>query len=182
MPNYRRVQISGGTYFFTLVTYRRRSFLTTSQSRKILHQVWSDAARKFPFQTDAVCLLPDHIHFLMTLPENDSNYSIRIREIKRRFSMKYREIFGSEEIKNESRIQKKETNIWQRRFWEHYIKDENDLHNHIEYIHFNPVKHGLVNAVKDWPWSSFHRYIRQGYYDIYRENYDSNDLSERFGE
>ena len=111
-----------------------------------------------------MCLLPDHLHCIWTLPESDSNYSVRWKEIKRVFTRGYPAQIGSGEARNPSREKRGEAAIWQRRFWEHTIRDEVDLARHIDYVHFNPVKHGLVEDTADWPWSSFHRFARTGYY------------------
>ncbi len=164
MPEYRRARIQGGTYFFTVVTYHRLPILTDDKARIILKEAWMDVMKRFPFTQDAVCLLPEHIHCVWTLPEGDLDYSIRWREIKRYFTREYQKKYGGLEVPDESRVKRREGTIWQRRFWEHSIRDQEDLNRHIEYIHFNPVKHGLVKSVSDWPWSSFHRYVRDGYY------------------
>jgi putative transposase len=124
-----------------------------------------DVRERFPFGIDAVCLLPEHIHCIWTLPEGDANYSLRWKEIKRLFTKGYLEQIGSGEFRNESRLSRGEAAVWQRRFWEHTIQDEGDLNRHRDYIHYNPVKHGLVHSVVEWPWSSFHKYVRLGYYD-----------------
>lgn len=126
---------------------------------------WKDVHKRFPFEVEAICLLPDHIHCIWTLPEEDEDYSRRWKEIKRLFTKGYLEEIGPGEYRNESRKKRGEAAIWQRRFWEHAIRDESDLSRHIDYIHFNPVKHGLVQAPRDWAWSSFHRYVKMGYYD-----------------
>ena len=112
-------------------------------------------SQRHPFSTDAICLLPDHIHCVWTLPEADQNYSTRWKEIKRRFTNGYLDEIGPVEIRNQSREKRGEASIWQRRFWEHTIRDQEDLDRHINYIHYNPVKHGLVQRVRDWQWSSF---------------------------
>ncbi len=117
-----------------------------------------------PFKTVAVCLLPEHLHCAWTQPENDQNFSLRWKEIKRLFTKGYLENIGPGESRNASRQKRGEAAIWQRRFWEHVIRDQNDLDRHIEYIHYNPVKHGLVERVVDWPWSSFHRFVKMGLY------------------
>ncbi len=166
MPEYRRSFIPGGTFFFTVVTYHRLPILVTEEARKILHWAWFDVSLRMPFTTDAVCLLPEHLHCIWTLPDGDANYSIRWKEIKRLFSREYGSSVGFLEAKNASREKRGESTIWQRRFWEHTIRDEKDLEQHLNYIHYNPVKHGLVDAVRNWEWSSFHRYVRMGYYDI----------------
>lgn len=162
MPEYRRVFIPGGAYFFTLVTYNRLPILTSEDARRLLHTAMTRVGQRFPYQTIAICLLPDHLHCLWTLPEGDANYPLRWNQIKRLFSIEYRKSIGPVETRNPSRIKHREAAIWQRRYWEHTIRDEQDLHNHIDYIHYNPVKHGLVERAADWPWSSFHRYVREG--------------------
>lgn len=166
MPEYLRSKFEGGTFFFTVVTCHRRQLLTTAESRTMLHLAWIDVNRRYPFMTDAICILPDHIHCVWTLPEGDSNYSLRWGEIKRLFSKAYCKRFGRLENQNLSRKKRGEADIWQRRFWEHTIRDMEDYNRHLDYIHFNPVKHGLVQNVADWPWSSFHRLVKMGYYEL----------------
>jgi putative transposase len=165
MPEYRRSWVEGGTFFFTVVTYHRRPILTTTEARKILRSAWVDVRKRFPFTVDAVCLLPDHLHCIWVLPEGDANYAVRWKEIKRLFTRSYLDRVGPGEARNASRESRGEAAIWQRRYWEHTLRDEADLNRHRDYIHYNPVKHGLVRSVADWPWSSFHRYVRLGYYD-----------------
>jgi len=166
MPEYRRSFIPGGTFFFTVVTFHRCPILTRKDARDILHRAWADVQGRFPFTTDAICVLPDHMHCIWTLPEDDTDYSIRWREIKRLFSKEYGRIHDIEVTLNTSRVKRNERTFWQRRFWEHTIWNEQDFEHHFDYIHFNPVKHGLVQRVRDWQWSSFHRYVRQDVYDI----------------
>lgn len=166
MPNYTRVYCPGGTYFFTLVTWQRRRFLTSTLSRRLLKQAWREVQSKHAFRVEAICLLPEHLHCIITLPENDTDYSLRWRAIKSHFSRNYRREAYIEDIpQSRSRVKRRELPIWQRRFWEHLIRDEMDFQKHVEYIHFNPVKHGLVNRAIDYPWSSFQRYVRLGYYE-----------------
>jgi putative transposase len=165
MPEYRRNKLQGGTYFFTVVTYQRRPILTGERERAILHNAIIDVQNRFPFETIAICLLPEHIHCIWQLPENDDNYSVRWKEIKRLFTKDYIAQIGSGGWRNTSHVKKNEASLWQRRFWEHTIRDEKDLNNHIDYIHYNPVKHGLVQAVFEYPWSSFHRYVKEGFYE-----------------
>ena len=164
MPNYHRFY-DGGAYFFTVVTYNRLPILTSDAGRHILHTAWSEVRWRHPCTTEAVCLLPEHLHCIWTLSDDDQNYSLRWREIKRKFTQLYLLQIGPGNARNASRQEKGEAAIWQRRFWEHTLRDEADLNLHIDYIHYNPVKHGLVKCVIDWPWSSFHRYVRMGYYD-----------------
>lgn len=167
MPEYRRARIDGGTYFFTVVTYHRQPLLTTEESRAILHSAWLNVERRYPFTTDAICLLPDHLHCIWTLPPGDHNYSLRWGEIKKIFSKAYRVQTGTGNggYRSDSQVKRQDACIWQRRFWEHTIRDLEDFNRHIDYIHYNPVKHGLVSNVSDWQWSSFHRYVQAGYYD-----------------
>ena len=165
MPNYRRLKIAGGIYAFTVVTYQRLPIFAEKEAREILRDAWDDVGKRFPFTTDAICVLPDHVHCMWSLPEGDANYSVRWKEIKRVFSKVYQRQVRLMDSDNESRMVRKEAGIWQRRFWEHAIRDEVDLYHHFDYIHFNPVKHGYVKNVRDWPWSSFHRFVQLGLYD-----------------
>jgi putative transposase len=151
MPEYRRSRIEGGTYFFTIVTYNRLPILTTDTARSLLHQAWLDVRERFPFTLDAVCLLPDHIHCIWILPEDDADFSNRWKEIKRLFTKGYLQHVGTGEERNESRRSRGEAAIWQRRFWEHTIRDDQDLNRHRDYIHYNPVKHGLVTRYLHGP-------------------------------
>lgn len=181
MPNYRR-NYEGGTYFFTVVTYHRLPILTTPDARRLLRAAWLAVGAKMPFAIDAVCLLPNHIHCIWTLPENDQDYSMLWQEIKRIFTQRYLCEVGAGEERNLSRQKRGEAAIWQRRFWEHTLRDEQDLSRHIDYIHYNPVKHGLVDQVRDWPWSSFHRYVRMGYYASDWGQAEEKKVIQRVGE
>jgi len=164
MPDYRRSILEGGTFFFTVVAYNRQPILTTPVAREILRSAWINVQERFPFTTDAVCLLPEHIHCIWTLPEGDFNYSVRWKEIKRLFTRDYLRQVGPGEFRNKSHQKQGEAAIWQRRFWEHTIQNQEDLARHVEYILFNPVKHGLVESVSGWPWSSFHQFVKLGLY------------------
>jgi putative transposase len=166
MPEYRRSKVEGGTYFFTVVTYHRLPILTNETSRKLLHLAWENTQLRFPFETIAICLLPDHLHCIWKLPDGDSNYSVRWKEIKGLFTKSYLKEIGPGEARNESRQKHGEAAIWQRRFWEHTISDEDDLEMHLDYIHYNPIKHHYVDKASDWQWSSFQRYVKEGIYDI----------------
>ena len=183
MPKYRRAQVPGGTFFITIVTFERSPIFTNPQARAFLHIAWEDVTTQFPFTTGAICLLPDHMHALITLPEDVTNFSIRIREIKRLFTKAYLAEIGFTRGRNQSRIDKGEATIWQRRFYEHTIRDERDLNAHIDYIHYNPVKHGLVDQVSQWQWSSFHRYVKNGFYSPdWGEGLVFNQNKSKFGE
>jgi putative transposase len=166
MTEYRRLREPGGTYFFTVVTYGRQPILIDPNSRSILRKVWMDVQTKHPFETVAVCLLTDHLHTIWKLPDGDTDYSMRWNEIKRHFTHEYLRKFDADIYRNESRVKRREQAIWQRRFWEHTFFDQDDLNAHIDYIHINPIKHGLVKRVADWPWSSFHRYVKMGVYPV----------------
>ncbi len=164
MPNYRRSTAPGATYFFTVVTYRRQAILVEPESRLILRQVIEEVRQQHPFVIDAWVLLPDHLHCIWTLPENDADYSKRWGMIKAGFTKQAKLFFHRNEWMNRSKQRHREGTIWQRRFWEHQIRDEADFQRHVDYIHYNPVKHGLVKEVKAWPYSTFHRYVREGIY------------------
>jgi len=159
---YRRAKTKGGTYFFTVVTHDRRKFLCRPASVSLLREAFRNVMAEHHFQIDAVVLLPDHLHCIWTLPDGDSDFSTRWRLIKSYFTRGCDPVCHSPP--SASRQKKQERAVWQRRFWEHQIRDERDFTQHVEYIHYNPVKHGLVKAPKDWPYSSFHRAVRRGIY------------------
>lgn len=164
MPEYRRGRQVGGTYFFTVVTHERRPFLTDEPARGCLRSARREARGRRPFHVDAVCLLPDHLHTVCTLPEGDSDFSGRWAAIKSVFSKRYLAGGGSEGARSASRARQGEAALWQRRFWEHVIRDEEDYRRHPGYVHYNPVKHALVQRAGDWPWSSLQRLIAEGLY------------------
>jgi putative transposase len=161
MSNYRRAHFPGGYYFFTVVTYKRRDLFNDSLARNCLREAWKTIQVKRPFETIALCLLPDHLHSVWKLPEDDFDYSIRWNSIKGLFTKTYLSSGGKDGQRNPSRLRSQEAAIWQRRFWEHQIHDEADLQSHVNYIHYNPVKHGLVDSLEDWPWSTYHRYVQK---------------------
>jgi putative transposase len=161
MSNYRRADVPGACYFFTVVTYRRRQFLTDEPARQILREAIIQTRKNYPFAIDAWVLLPDHMHCMWTLPEGDNDFSTRWNVIKTVFSRRAKTLYHDAEWMNASKAKHRETTIWQRRFWEHCIRDERDYTNHMDYIHYNPIKHGWVERMEDWPYSSFHRYTAQ---------------------
>lgn len=163
MP-YRRARIPGGTYFFTVVTFKRSKILTQPKNIALLRQVIRLVMQNYPFKIDAMEVLPEHIHCIWTLPRGDEDFSARWRLIKSYFTRSVDPKYRSASF--EARQRKKEQAVWQRRFWEHLIRDEKDFIHHVEYIHYNPVKHGLVESPKDWEYSSFHRYVKQGKYSL----------------
>jgi putative transposase len=160
---YRRARAKGGTYFFTVVTHRRRRFLCEPENVFHLRESFRYVMERHPFVIDAIVLLPDHLHAIWTLPEGDCDFSTRWRLVKSGFTRACDATCHG--VVSRSRRQKGERAVWQNRFWEHHIRGERDLIQHVEYIHYNPVKHGLVEAPRDWKYSSFHRYVRQGIYD-----------------
>jgi len=149
MVDYRRIYIKGGCYFFTVVTHHRKQILLENKNTSILRNAFAYTKQKHPFKINAIAVLPDHLHCIWTLPEKDADFSKRWQIIKKQFSLNTQS----------------EKPIWQPRFWEHAIQDEKDLHNHLDYIHYNPVKHGLVNSPKKWKHSSFEKFVLHGYYE-----------------
>ncbi len=155
---YRRIYVPGSTYFFTIVTERRRKIFTDDVNVDILRQAFRNTMKKRPFTIDAVVILPDHLHCIWTLPPNDSDFSTRWRLIKTWFTKHSN--YKNQLPANESRIKKREQSIWQHRYWEHLLRNELDFEQHINYIHYNPVKHGYVTNPSDWKHSSLHLYIQ----------------------
>ena len=156
MPQYRRARIEGSIFFFTVVLADRSSTLLVDEVDR-LRKVYRTVRERRPFETIAICILPDHIHAVWALPEGDADFSGRWSLIKSGFSR------GIEERpRSPSKIIKREKGIWRRRFWEHAIRDDVDLERHVDYVHFNPVKHGYVTRVVDWPHSSFHQFVERG--------------------
>jgi putative transposase len=159
MSNYRRARAPGAVYFFTLVTLGRKPILTEELSRAALRRAIQQVRTLWPFDIDGWVLLPDHMHCLWHLPEGDADFGKRWGMIKRRVT---RDLGFRSEPASLSRRTRHEGTLWQRRFWEHQIRDEADYSRHLDYLHWNPVKHGHVQRVIDWPYSSFHRYVREG--------------------
>ncbi|PQO31791.1 REP-associated tyrosine transposase [Blastopirellula marina] len=154
----------GGIYFFTVVTHQRRPILTTELGRNSLRTAIHFVRKTLPINIVAIVLLPDHLHTVWELPREDDDYPTRWRLIKSHFSRNWLAGGGQEGSRNPSRIEKQERAIWQRRYYEHTCRDERDLKRFVDYVHVNPLKHGLVERVSDWPWSSFLRYVQMGEY------------------
>ncbi len=178
MPNYKRARSAGGTYFFTQVAYRRRPILCNAAIRDALRNAIVRTREEHPFTIDAWVLLPDHLHCIWTLPSDDADFPTRWAKIKRRVSLAVADRYRDEQLLTRSRRTHRESTIWQRRYREHRIRDEDDLAKHLDYVHYNPVKHGLVANARDWPYSTFHRFVARG---IYPENWAS-DVDLRTGE
>ena len=156
MVRYRRNRVPGGTFFFTVTLRDRRSRALVEYVGALRSAVRTTREER-PFTIDAAVILPDHLHAIFTLPPGDADFSGRWRRIKSLFT---RQVRSRERV---ARSPKGDYRLWQSRFWEHTIRDDNDYARHIDYIHWNPVKHGLVSRVCDWPYSSFHRYVRMGW-------------------
>jgi putative transposase len=165
MPNYRRYRVPGGTYFFTVVTYRRRRIFIGETARQCLRDAMETIRAKRPFDMPAIILLPEHLHAIWKLPRGDDDYSTRWKRIKEKFTISWLAAGGTEAPLTPSRRKRQERGVWQRRFWEHLIEDEHDFERHFDYIHYNAVKHREVNCPKDWPHSSFHRWAAKGVYE-----------------
>ncbi len=164
MSHYRRASTPGATYFFTVITYKRQNILCQKPIREALRKAITDTREKYPFKIDAWVLLPDHLHCIWTLPKNDHDFSVRWNLIKRRVSRVCKNKYGEQSLQSPSKQKHRESTLWQRRFWEHRIRDRKDMNCHLDYIHFNPVKHGHCKQTSEWPYSSIHRYIKAGKY------------------
>ena len=162
MSNYRRAYLPGGIYFFTVVTFNRVPVFTDENRIEVLRQAFRKVMAARPFQIDAMVILPEHLHCIWRMPEGDADYSSRWREIKKAAS---RQISMATNARNERMV-------WQRRFWEHAIRDEEDWRKHVDYIHYNPVKHGLASRPGAWAWSSFGNAVSKGWYE---ESWGSNE-------
>jgi putative transposase len=156
MVRYRRNFIPGGTWFFTVTLADRRSRALVDHI-EALRLAFRTTRRERPFSIDAIVVLPDHLHAILTLPPNDADFSGRWQRIKGHFSSDLMRAGHAV-----TRWPNGDLALWQRRFWEHTIRNEADFARHVDYIHINPVKHGLAPRVRDWPHSSFHRYVREG--------------------
>ncbi|WP_275097906.1 REP-associated tyrosine transposase [Sedimenticola hydrogenitrophicus] len=162
MTEYRRATVAGGTYFFTLNCLLRQHNHLLTDHIDTLRNAFQYVKQKHPFDMPAVVILPDHLHCIWQLPDGDMDYKTRWSLVKSHFS---RSIPMGEQ-RSLSRLKRGERGIWQRRYWEHLIRDEMDYAHHTDYIHWNPVKHGWVPRVSDWPYSSFHRHVEKGVYLI----------------
>jgi putative transposase len=174
MPNYRRAAVPGAAYFFTVTLADRRSRVLVEHV-DVLRAAFVATAREHPVRVDAMVVLPDHLHGVWRLPEGDADFPLRWRKLKSRFTR----AVGGEWRRSESKLRKGERGLWQRRYWEHMIRDAEDWRRHVEYCWFNPVKHGLVGSVREWPLSSFHRDVRRG---LVPENWGGASVEGAFGE
>jgi len=161
---YRRAKIAGASYFFTLVTHERRPIFKSADAVALFQSGLKRIQERHPFEVDAFVILPDHIHTVWTLPDGDADFSKRWRLIKEAFTKPFVRQHQQPKL-SASRRAKGEQAVWQRRFWEHVIRDEADYAAHVDYIHSNPVRHGLVSAPRDWPNSSFSDWVGRGVYE-----------------
>jgi putative transposase len=162
MPDYRRVRVPGGTWFFTVNLLERRGNCLLTREIALLRAAVARVRSHHPFHIDAWVVLPDHLHCVLTLPTGDADFSGRWRLIKTAFAR----ALPATEKRSVVRKRAGERGIWQRRFWEHLIRNDGDYERHVDYVYVNPLKHGLVTRVRDWPYSSFHRDVRRGRYPI----------------
>jgi len=170
MPDYRRNRAPGGTYFFTLNLANRRSDLLVREI-ETLRAAIRDVRHSTPFHIDARVILPDHMHCIWTLPEDDTDYSGRWRAIKIRFTKALRNVLNRDGH-----------GIWQKRFWGHTIRDDRDYRAHMDYVHFNPVKHGLATHPAAWQYSTFKKCVALGLYDPEWASPDNNNIPSATGE
>ncbi len=153
MPNYRRLFVPGGAYFFTVNLHdRKRDFLIEHITD--LRASWRDMKKHHPFETIAAVVLPEHMHFIWALPPGDDDFPVRMRLLKSGFTRRLPSAMKQKGLKGER-------GVWQKRYWEHCVRDEDDLSRHINYIHWNPVKHGYVSDPDDWPYSTWHQWKRE---------------------
>ena len=162
MPDYRRAWFPGGTYFFTVNLLERHRNDLLTRHIDLLRDAVRVVRQRHPFVIHGWVVLPDHLHCVIELPPNDANFSTRWRLIK----MNFYKALPVTELRSKVRVKRGERGIWQRRYWEHLIRDETDFGAHMDYVHINPVKHGLVKRVVDWPYSTFHYWVRKGIYPL----------------
>jgi len=187
MADYRRCYVPGGSFFFTVVTEGRAPILGNDMTRDLLRAACRDVRHRWPFRIDALVMLHDHVHAIWTLPPGDADYSKRWGAIKKQFTQSWLAVGGAEQARSRSRDRYRRRGVWQRRFWEHTLRDDNDYARHFDYLHYNPVKHGLVARARDWPYSSFQFWVERGVYDAHwgcrgDERLESTDLSATTGE
>lgn len=171
MTEYRRAHVPGTTWFFTVNLAQRRGNRLLVDNIDTLRQAFRYVRARHPFHMDAVVILPDHLHCVWTLPTGDADFAVRWNLLKGHFSR----TLEKGERRSKSRQKRRERGVWQRRFWEHLLRDQEDFNRHVDYIHWNPVKHGWAPRAHDWPYSSFHRYVTLG---VYPEDWACDDTFE----
>jgi putative transposase len=164
MSDYRRAYSPGGTFFFTVVTHDRQPILCGTDARNHLRSVMRECQQTWPFEVQALVLLPEHLHTIWTLPEEDSDFSRRWGWIKKTFTQRWLASGHAAADVSESKARRRRRGVWQVRFWEHQIRDEQDMKAHFDYIHYNPVRHGLATCPHQWPYSTFLKWVAKGEY------------------
>ena len=164
MPGYRRNYV-GNNFFLTLVTYDRRRIFENPNARRFLREAIAITNQERPWITRGIVLIPDHLHMLWRMPDGDTDYSTRIAIIKKRFTRAILQAGLVEPSVTAGQARHRRRGVWQERFWEHTIRDAKDFRFHLDYIHMNPVKHGLVQKPWDWPHSSFRDWVTKGFYE-----------------
>ena len=162
MSRYRRSNVSGATYFYTVNTYLRQPILTLPEVRATLREAIEHVRESLPFKIDAWVLMSDHLHAIWTLPQNDATYGKQWGMIKAHVSRRCEHLVEGYEVRRSSRIKRREADFWQPHFWEHQIRDDRDFERCVDYIHYNPVRHKLVKRVPEWPHSTFYRFVSRG--------------------
>ncbi len=169
---YRRIRVGGADYFFTVVTEGRRPLFASRANVMLLEEAVARVRSRHPFELVAQVVLPDHLHAMWRLPEGDADFSVRWRLIKERFTRKFIQINGAPATDARRRARGEQA-VWQRRFWEHLIRDDGDFNRHLDYIHLNPVHPGIARSAKDWPHSTFQEWVARGAYD---STWGSNEM------
>jgi putative transposase len=164
MPNFRRAWVPGGSFFFTVVTDRRRRLFSSERARCLLGEKLRACQAAWPFTINAIVLLPDHLHAIWSLPSGDAAYPARWAWVKKEFTKAWLAGGGSELSISSARSKEERRGVWQPRFWEHTLESDHDFDRHFDYVHYNAVKHGYVACPSAWPHSSFHRWVREGVY------------------
>jgi putative transposase len=173
MLNHHRASPFTDTYFFTLVTHDRRSWLCHDLARTALRTAFVNVRQKYPLAMDACVLLPNHLHCIWTLPEGDREYAKRWQFIKSYVTKRCgKDLMGDMEL-SAAQPKRQDSTLWQPRFWEHPIRDAAAFSQYCDYIHYNPVQHGLCNSPQEWEFSSIHRFVEQG---IYQPNWGTTDV------
>lgn len=164
MPNYIRARTPGGTYFFTVVTRFRKPILGSQNAVGLFHEACWHVLGKRPVEICSEVILPDHIHCIWRIPEDDVDFSTRWRLIKNLFTQRYLAMTANESEESLSRRKRGERGVWQRRFWEHKVRDEQEYEKLCDYFHYNPVKHGYVGCAYEWEFSTFSRFVEENKY------------------
>ena len=163
--DYVRAIVPGGTFFFTLVTHQRTPLFQGEVARQCLHEAIEWVRQRHPFRIEGMVLLPDHLHCMWTLPQDDHDFSTRWRKVKEHFTRTMRARGVAPRAVPSGKSSKGLRGFWQQRFWEHTIRDEEDFRRHADYIHYNPVKHGLVECPHGWAWSTFGAWVARNLYE-----------------